>query len=168
MLTDFQYPEVFWQECTQPHPACDTVALKLANIELGIEDQQRFNFRWLQRKEWLLQIVGTGARDSEAKVRGQAMFALGELAGNCQPEMSAHAREALPCVFAAMAEDNPTLQQQACYALDSFCEHLGVHFPDTYLVSYNPHLWECFLFRRTTVKFEKASSQAGDLRVRQP
>ncbi|BDA47413.1 Importin-4 [Coccomyxa sp. Obi] len=72
----------------------------------------------------VLQIVGTGARDSEAKVRGQAMFALGELAGNCQPEMSAHAREALPCVFAAMAEDNPTLQQQACYALDSFCEHL--------------------------------------------
>ncbi|KAK9905642.1 hypothetical protein WJX75_003705 [Coccomyxa subellipsoidea] len=72
----------------------------------------------------ILQIVGTGARDGEAKVRGQAMFALGELAGNCQPEMSAHAREALPCVFAAMAEDNPTLQQQACYALDSFCEHL--------------------------------------------
>jgi hypothetical protein len=73
----------------------------------------------------IVQIVGTGARDGEAKVRGQAMFALGELAGNCQPEMSAHAREALPCVFAAMAEDNPTLQQQACYALDSFCEHLG-------------------------------------------
>ena len=71
--------------------------------------------------------MGTGARDGEAKVRGQAMFALGELAGNCQPEMSAHAREALPCVFAAMAEDNPTLQQQACYALDSFCEHLGTH-----------------------------------------
>lgn len=88
----------------------------------------------------VVQIVGTGARDSDAKVRGQAMFALGELAGNCQPEMSAHAREALPCVFAAMAEDNPTLQQQACYALDSFCEHLGVLLfctPEHYLMPGN-------------------------------
>jgi hypothetical protein len=76
-----------------------------------------------------LQIVGAGARDSDANVRGQAMFALGELAGNCQPEMSAHAREALPHVFSAMAEDNPKLQQQACYALDSFCEHLGDWHP---------------------------------------
>ena len=67
-------------------------------------------------------------------MRGQAMFALGELAGNCQPEMSAHAREALPCVFAAMAEDNPTLQQQACYALDSFCEHLGAHVPSMVVI----------------------------------
>lgn len=73
-----------------------------------------------------VQIVGIGAKDSSPEVRGQAMFALGELAGNCQPEMSAHAREALPYVFAAMAEANPTLQQQACYALDSFCEHLGM------------------------------------------
>ncbi len=33
--------------------------------------------------------------------------------------------QALPHVFAAMAGDSPALQQQACYALDSFCEHLG-------------------------------------------
>lgn len=73
-------------------------------------------------------------------MRGQAMFALGELAGNCQPEMSAHAREALPCVFAAMAEDNPTLQQQACYALDSFCEHLGVHFRTAHSLGNNTQI----------------------------
>ena len=53
------------------------------------------------------------------------MFALGELAAHCQPEMSKHAGEALPHVFAAMAEDDATLQEQACYALDSFCENLG-------------------------------------------
>ena len=53
------------------------------------------------------------------------MFALGELAAHCQPEMSKHANEALPHVFAAMAEDDATLQEQACYALDSFCENLG-------------------------------------------
>lgn len=73
----------------------------------------------------LLQIVGKGFQDPDKKVRGQAMFALGELAAHCQPEMSKHAGEALPHVFAAMAEDDATLQEQACYALDSFCENLG-------------------------------------------
>ena len=73
----------------------------------------------------LLQIVGKGFQDPDKKVRGQAMFALGELAAHCQPEMSKHASEALPHVFAAMAEDDATLQEQACYALDSFCENLG-------------------------------------------
>ncbi len=72
-----------------------------------------------------LQIVGKGFQDSDRQVRGQAMFALGELAAYCQPEMSKHANEALPHVFAAMAEDDATLQEQACYALDSFCENLG-------------------------------------------
>lgn len=75
-----------------------------------------------------MQIIGKGFQDPDKKVRGQAMFALGELAAHCQPEMSKHASEALPHVFAAMAEDDATLQEQACYALDSFCENLGEAF----------------------------------------
>lgn len=74
---------------------------------------------------YFVQIIGKGFQDPDRKVRGQAMFALGELAAHCQPEMAKHASEALPHVFAAMAEDNATLQEQACYALDSFCDHLG-------------------------------------------
>ena len=55
-----------------------------------------------------MQIIGKGFQDPDKKVRGQAMFALGELAAHCQPEMSKHASEALPHVFAAMAEDDAT------------------------------------------------------------
>jgi hypothetical protein len=40
-----------------------------------------------------LQVVGAGAGDSDERVRGQAMFALGELASHCQPDMSAHAAQ---------------------------------------------------------------------------
>ena len=36
------------------------------------------------------------ASDADERVRGQAMFALGELASNCQPEMSSHAAQARP------------------------------------------------------------------------
>ena len=89
----------------------------------------------------LLQIVGKGFQDLDKKVRGQAMFALGELAAHCQPEMSKHAGEALPHVFAAMAEDDATLQEQACYALDSFCENLGgcPACPHLFLYQHCPH-----------------------------
>ncbi len=93
----------------------------LADIQIG-----RPLALWWQHKILSApQIVGKGFQDPDKKVRGQAMFALGELAAHCQPEMSKHAGEALPHVFAAMAEDDATLQEQACYALDSFCENLG-------------------------------------------
>ena len=75
------------------------------------------------------QVVGAGAGDADARVRGQAMFALGELASHCQPDMGAHVGGALPHVFAAMAGDDPTLVQQACYALDCIVEHLGARAP---------------------------------------
>lgn len=72
-----------------------------------------------------LQIVVRGLQDPEAKVRGQAAFALGQLAEYCQPDINEHYRELLPGVFHVMHDPTPEVQQQACYALDAFCENLG-------------------------------------------
>lgn len=74
---------------------------------------------------WALQVVGRGLQDPEAKVRGQAAFALGQLAEYCQPDINEHYRELLPGVFHVMHDPTPEVQQQACYALDAFCENLG-------------------------------------------
>ena len=74
-----------------------------------------------------LQVVGRGLRDPEAKVRGQAAFALGQLAEYCQPDINEHYRDLLPGVFHVMHDPTPEVQQQACYALDAFCENLGEH-----------------------------------------
>ena len=71
------------------------------------------------------QVVGRGLRDPEAKVRGQAAFALGQLAEYCQPDINEHYRDLLPGVFHVMHDPTPEVQQQACYALDAFCENLG-------------------------------------------
>lgn len=58
-------------------------------------------------------------------MRGQAAFALGQLAAHCQPEAGRAAREALPAVIALMRDPDATVQQQACYALEALCEHMG-------------------------------------------
>ncbi len=71
------------------------------------------------------QVVGAGLRDGEARVRGQAAFALAQLLVHCQPEASRAAREALPAVVALMCDADATVQEQACYALEALCEHLG-------------------------------------------
>ena len=70
-------------------------------------------------------MVGAGLRDGEARVRGQATFALGQLAAHCQPEAGRAAREALPAVIGLMRDPDATVQQQACYALEALCEHMG-------------------------------------------
>lgn len=66
-----------------------------------------------------------GLQDPEALVRGQAAFALGQLAEYCQPDINEHYKELLPGVFHVMHDPTPQVQQQACYALDAFCENLG-------------------------------------------
>lgn len=66
-----------------------------------------------------------GLQDPEAIVRGQAAFALGQLAEYCQPDINEHYKELLPGVFHVMHDPTPQVQQQACYALDAFCENLG-------------------------------------------
>lgn len=71
------------------------------------------------------QVVVSGLQDSEAVVRGQAAFALGQLAEYCQPDINEHYKELLPGVFHVMHDPTPRVQQQACYALDAFCENLG-------------------------------------------
>ena len=71
------------------------------------------------------QVVRAGLGDNEARVRGQAAFALGQLAAHCQPEAGRAAREALPAVIALMRDQDATVQQQACYALEALCEHMG-------------------------------------------
>ncbi|KAK9828387.1 hypothetical protein WJX81_002836 [Elliptochloris bilobata] len=72
----------------------------------------------------VLQVVAAGLRDGEARVRGQAAFALGQLAAHCQPEAGRAAREALPAVVGLMRDADATVQQQACYALEALCEHM--------------------------------------------
>ena len=71
------------------------------------------------------QVVVRGLQDPEAIVRGQAAFALGQLAEYCQPDINEHYKELLPGVFHVMHDPTPQVQQQACYALDAFCENLG-------------------------------------------
>lgn len=72
-----------------------------------------------------VQVVVRGLQDPEAIVRGQAAFALGQLAEYCQPDINEHYKELLPGVFHVMHDPTPQVQQQACYALDAFCENLG-------------------------------------------
>ena len=72
------------------------------------------------------QVVVRGLQDPEALVRGQAAFALGQLAEYCQPDINEHYKELLPGVFHVMHDPTPQVQQQACYALDAFCENLGM------------------------------------------
>ena len=71
------------------------------------------------------QVVGKGLQDPHSKVRGQAAFALGQLAEHCQPEINEHAREALPLIFAVLQDSNDDVQEQAFYALVTFCDNLG-------------------------------------------
>ncbi len=70
-------------------------------------------------------MVVRGLQEPEALVRGQAAFALGQLAEYCQPDINEHYKELLPGVFHVMHDPTPQVQQQACYALDAFCENLG-------------------------------------------
>lgn len=73
----------------------------------------------------MLQIVAQGMQDSHPKVRGQAAFALGQLAEHCQPEIMEHARQALPLLFGVLqASPDQDTQEQAFYALVAFCESL--------------------------------------------
>ena len=76
-----------------------------------------------------MQVVVRGLQDPEAIVRGQAAFALGQLAEYCQPDINEHYKELLPGVFHVMHDPTPQVQQQACYALDAFCENLGQLYP---------------------------------------
>lgn len=72
-----------------------------------------------------LQVVGKGLQDPHAKVREQAAFALGQLAEHCQPEINDHAREALPLIFGVLQDQDEDVQEQAFYALVTFCDTLG-------------------------------------------
>jgi hypothetical protein len=73
----------------------------------------------------MVQIVLTGVKDPQSKVRGAGIFAVGQLAEHCQPEVGQQAREILPAVFAVVNDPDPEVQDQANYALQSFCETLG-------------------------------------------
>lgn len=72
-----------------------------------------------------LQIVLAGVRDSLAKSRGAAVFAIGQLAEHCQPEIAQQARHILPAVFALVNDADQEVQEQAHYALQTFCDSLG-------------------------------------------
>ena len=74
-----------------------------------------------------IQVVAAGLHDAEAEVRAAAAFALAELAEHCLPEILQQAREVLPAIFAVLADHDPTVHEQACYALQAFCENLGRH-----------------------------------------
>ena len=76
-----------------------------------------------------VQVVVRGLQDPEAMVRGVSAFALGQLAEYCQPDINEHYKELLPGVFHVMHDPMPQVQQQACYALDAFCENLGKVLP---------------------------------------
>ena len=72
-----------------------------------------------------LAIVAAGLRDPLPSVRGQAAFALGQLAEHCQPDMAAHIGAALPPVLELLAAaPRGTAAQQACYALEVMCDAL--------------------------------------------
>lgn len=60
------------------------------------------------------------------RVRGQAAFALGQLAEHCQPEAAEHHAAVVPPLLTALehAASNEG-QQQVCYALDTYVELLG-------------------------------------------
>ena len=72
-----------------------------------------------------LQVVGQGLQDSEPHVRGQAAFALAQLAEHCQPEIGQHARAALPHVLNALSDGSTVVQEQAFLALVALCDSLG-------------------------------------------
>jgi len=72
-----------------------------------------------------LAIVAAGLRDPLPSVRGQAAFALGQLAEHCQPDMASHIGSALPPVLDLLASaPRGTAAQQACYALEVMCDAL--------------------------------------------
>ena len=71
-----------------------------------------------------MQVVVRGLQDSEAKVRAQAAFAVGQLAEYCQPDINDHYQQLLPGIFHVMHDPTRDVQQQACYALDVLCENL--------------------------------------------
>lgn len=66
-----------------------------------------------------------GAGDSFGKARGAAAFAIGQLSEHCQPETGQKARSVLPAVFKLINDQNPDVQEQAYYALQTFCDSLG-------------------------------------------
>lgn len=74
-------------------------------------------------------------------MRSQAAFALGQLAEYCQPDINEHYKELLPGVFHVMHDPTPQVQQQACYALDAFCENLGELACHARTHPPNPPLW---------------------------
>lgn len=73
----------------------------------------------------MAQVVLAGAGDSFAKGRGAAAFAIGQLSEHCQPETGQQARSILPAVFALINDHNSDVQEQAYYALQTFCDSLG-------------------------------------------
>ena len=58
-------------------------------------------------------------------MRGQAAFALAQLAEHCQPEIGQHARAALPHVLNALSDSSTVVQEQAFLALVALCDSLG-------------------------------------------
>lgn len=72
-----------------------------------------------------VQIALTGVQDSFSKTRGAAVFAIGQLSEQCQPETGQKAREILPAVFTLVNDPDSEVQEQAHYALQTFCESLG-------------------------------------------
>ena len=62
-------------------------------------------------------MVGRGLQDAETNVRGQAAFALAQLAQHCQPEICSHAATALPHVLHALNDASGIVQEQAFSAL---------------------------------------------------
>ena len=76
-------------------------------------------------KRFFLQIIVAGLHDKESPVRRASVAALGQLAEHCQPELDQHARIVLPAIFMVLADPDEATQDQACYALQNICEHLG-------------------------------------------
>ena len=70
-------------------------------------------------------MCAAGLKDGDARVRGQAAFAIGQLADNCAPEIAQHARQILPALFPVIGDADATTQDKACYALEALCEQLG-------------------------------------------
>ena len=72
-----------------------------------------------------MQIVMAGVQDPSSKTRGAAVFAIGQLSEHCQPETGQRAKEILPAVFSLVNDPDSEVQEQAHYALQTFCESLG-------------------------------------------
>ncbi|XP_005096783.1 importin-4 [Aplysia californica] len=94
----------------------------------------------------MLQTVCQGLNDPASMVRNSALFAVGQFSEHLQPCISNYASELLPLLFQYLnksmeeVEKNPKGVVKSHYALEMFCENLGVG-----ILPYLPSLMEYLL-----------------------